>query len=58
MGPNTSAVFALQDKIPSGKCDDFRDAMNGNCMIQRFKAYFSAANQRIFRTVFVPGFTK
>lgn len=48
LGPNTSAVFALQDKVPTGKCNDFRDAMSGNWYDTALsRAYFSAENQRI-----------
>lgn len=48
LGPNTSAVFALQDKIPTSNCSDFRDAMNGNWYDTALsRAYFSAENQRI-----------
>lgn len=50
IGPNTSAVFSLQDKVPSGKSNDFRDAMNGNWYDTPLsKAYFSAANQQIIQ---------
>jgi hypothetical protein len=50
LGPNTSAVFALQDKIPTGKSTDFRNAMNGNWYETALsRAYFSAANQDIIQ---------
>lgn len=50
IGPNTSAVFSLQDKVPTAKANDFRDAMNGNWTDSPLsKAYFSAANQRIIQ---------
>ena len=50
MGPNTSAVFALQDKVPTGKSNDFRNAMNGNWYETALsRAYFSAANQNIIQ---------
>lgn len=50
LGPNTSSVFALQDKIPTGKCSDFRDAMNGNWYETALsQAYFSKQNQQIIQ---------
>lgn len=50
LGPNDSAVFALQDKVPTGKCNDFRDAMNGNWYDTALsKAYFSNENQIIIQ---------
>lgn len=50
LGPNTSAVFSLQDKVPTAKTNDFRDAMNGNWHDTPLsKAYFSAGNQRIIQ---------
>ena len=50
MGPNTSAVFALQDKVPTGKSSDYRNAMNGNWYETALsRAYFSGANQNIIQ---------
>jgi len=50
MGPNVPSVFALQDKIPTGKCSDFRDAMNGNWYETPLsRSFFSEANQQIIQ---------
>jgi hypothetical protein len=50
LGPNVPAVFALQDKIPNGKCSDFRDAMNGNWYETALSsAFFSKQNQQIIQ---------
>lgn len=50
LGNNTSAVFALQDKIPTGKCTDYRNAMSGNWNeTQLSRAFFSSANQQILQ---------
>jgi len=50
-GPNTTAVFALQDKIPVSQCDSgYSEAMTGNWYKTPLStAYFSADNMRILQ---------
>lgn len=55
-GPNTTAVFALQDKIPTGQCTNYDNAMNGNWTDTPLSlAYFSKENQQIIQNAIRAG---
>ena len=50
LGPNTSSVFALSDRIPVTKGDSFRDAMTGNWYDTALSnAFFSSQNIQILQ---------
>ena len=50
LGPNTSSVFALSDRIPISKGESFRDAMTGNWYDTTLSnAFFSANNIQILQ---------
>jgi len=50
LGPNTSSVFALSDRIPVTKGDSFRDAMTGNWYDTALSnAFFSGQNIQILQ---------
>ena len=50
LGPNTSSVFSLSDKIPVTKCASFRDAMTGNWYDTALSdAFFSQNNIQILQ---------
>lgn len=50
MGPNTTTLFSLQDKIPTNQPSSYRDAMNGNWYDTPLStAFFSAENITILQ---------